>query len=110
MVNGEVIELMKQAVNKEYEACVQEKGVFVDRHHGMGVIDEEVYEADVEMQKVHALFDELKHAIYEDDAVTARNKAVLLKYAASNLMLEAVQVAAMCCKFDDISIDTEADT
>lgn len=110
MVNREVIELMKQAVGVEYDACLKEKGVFVDMHHGMGVIDEEVYEAAAEMHKVNALFVDLKHAIFTDDVQTAKSKATSLKYAASNLALEAIQVAAMCCKFEDISIDTEADT
>lgn len=94
---------MEYCTEKELEMANEEFPMFFTDHEGVAITEEEVYEAEVEMQRVIEAFNTLKYERVFGDMSDAEKKDVAeaLKKTAQNLACESIQVAAMAQKFID---------
>lgn len=85
-------------VSEECTNRIEEKGYFIDQHHGYAVIKEEVEECQEELDKlINKLNWAWKYTRENDSAVDVVKD---MRKIAILVASEATQVAAMCEKFE----------
>lgn len=79
--------------------------LFHSRHEGVAVIEEEVEECKEDMKAILSTHRWAKTCVY-DDAVSGADETIKkLQHHALELAAEAIQVAAMCKKWEDSFVD-----
>lgn len=86
-------------IHGEMEEGIKNYGLFASPHEGLAIIMEEVEEAREAMTDTEEFFQHMKDCVYADDVKYAAWNAGKLRKKAMNLMIEAMQVAAMAEKF-----------
>ena len=102
----ELTRRLSEIAEDELKRANKEFPMFHSRHEGWGVISEELYEVECEMEIIDYASNTLKTFIFNDydyesickEAIKLGNRAI---YAASEL----IQVAAMCQKMIDSEVD-----
>ena len=84
----------------ELKRALEEHGFFASDHEAIAVLDEEILEAEAELEKVKDLFQKLKKLVYEDCSITNSDIACLVRRRAILGACELIQVAAMAAKFN----------
>ena len=93
---------VKEIADKELARANKKFPLFRSHHEGLAIIEEEIFEANMEMEDILDAFTEFKDHIFLDDALSAkRDEAKDLRDAATRSACEFIQVAAMCQKFLD---------
>lgn len=86
-------------IHGEMEEGIKNHGLFASPHEGLAIIMEEVEEAREAMVNTEEFFQHLKVDVYCDDVNNSCMDALTLYQKAKELMIEAMQVAAMAEKF-----------
>lgn len=89
----------------ELKRANKEFPMFHSRHEGLGVISEELYEVEEELELIEVHADTLKASIFHDrDSNHVCEEASKLKAEAIRSAAELIQVAAMCQKMIDSEV------
>lgn len=98
----ELTERVEELSKDELKRANQEFPMFHSRHEGLGVISEELYEVEEELELIETHADALKVFIFKDqDSNYVCKEASKLKAEALRAASELIQVAAMCQKMID---------
>lgn len=89
-------ELLIQA---ELADIIEEHGLFASQHEGYSVIREEIREARCEYKSAKRKLKDLEDAIWMGSTSMSVDVANRIDKAATNLMVEAMQIAATARKF-----------
>ena len=88
-------------VDKELQAALEEYGLFASKHEAYAVILEEADEAKEELETLEMCLKNLWEAIKENDTVQIPLCVHDVKRVAIDLVCEAIQIAAMCRKYEE---------
>lgn len=91
---------VRNLVEKELELANRKFPPFNSTHEGYAIIREEWREHEREAQEMSELVQCLENAVFGDSETTKHLRA--LEMTAINAACEAIQVAAMCRKFQDM--------
>lgn len=94
----DIIKTLEAAVIAETERAIAERGKFVDVNHALGVMEEELHEANTEQNKLRAYHARYRDSVFDDDVTGLLVNATALKTTAIMAAAELVQVAAMAEK------------
>lgn len=98
----ELTERVEELSEDELKRANKEFPMFHSRHEGLGVISEELYEVEEELELIETHADTLKVSIFRDrDSNYVCKEASELKTEAIRSAAELIQVAAMCQKMID---------
>ena len=98
----ELTKRVEELSKDELKRANKEFPMFHSRHEGLGVISEELYEVEEELELVETHADTLKVFIFNDrDSDYVCKEASKLKKEAIRAASELIQVAAMCQKMID---------
>ena len=102
----ELTERVEELSKDELKRANKEFPMFHSRHEGLGVISEELYEVEEEVELIETHADTLKVFIFRDrDSNYVCEEASKLKAEALRAASELIQVAAMCQKMIDSEVD-----
>ena len=90
---------------EELERANEKFPLFHSDHEGLGVLEEEVVEADYEWRCVNSDFIDFKLNVFHDMEIDKIINIENLKIHAINACAETIQVIAMCDKFIDSKVD-----
>lgn len=95
---------LKNEVEKDIKSELARANVvhplFGSRHEGLAVIAEEVFEVAKEMDKLARTFNIFRYNVFNDEYESLIGDVAAMKETATNLACEAIQVAAMCEKWN----------
>lgn len=86
-------------IQAELKDIIEEHGLFASQHEGYSVIREEIREAKCEYKSAKKNLKDLEDAIWMGSDSLAVDAAHRINKAATNLVKEAMQVAATARKF-----------
>ena len=95
----ENISACEALIQAECAMGTEKFGKFHSRHEGLGVIEEEVWELDLEHHRLNDLTNELRRTVFMNNYRRASAVAEAVYVTARDAMVEAMQVAAMAQKF-----------
>ena len=98
-----MIELMNKVrrdVESELLTACEKYNLFASRHEGMAVIEEEIFEVKEDVRKLEENFDTFRYNVFTDEYDTIDDDIELIRTYAELLACEAIQVAAMCRKWE----------
>lgn len=84
----------------ELKRAIEEHGLFASDHEAIAVLDEEILEAEAELEKVKDMFQGLKKRVYGDISLANSGSADAIRRYAILGACELIQVAAMAAKFN----------
>lgn len=90
---------IKKLVREEYERAIREHGYAHSDHEALALLQEEIWEAETEMQRVRIYEHSLKKQVYTNNDDLALEHICEIKNNAIKATCELIQVAAMCDKF-----------
>ena len=88
-----------QLAGEELERANEEFPLFHSDHEGLGVLEEEIFEVDVEWECVKDMFDDFTINVFKDEEIEKIIDIQNVKKYAINACAEMIQVIAMCDKF-----------
>lgn len=91
---------VSNAVQCEYSASMEKFPLFSSAHEGYAVILEEIEEATDELNYIKTFFEFAWTNIKDNDVMGYKENVAMLREHARLLACEAIQVAAMCEKFE----------
>lgn len=97
-----LLKRMYDLAKEEYERANSAHGPIASAHEGWALAKEELEETQEELDEVKEYLDSLWTDIRLDNLPGARSAANVAWAAAIRCACEAVQVAAVCCRFMDL--------
>lgn len=94
----------------ELKRALEEHGLFASDHEAIAVLDEEILEAEAELEQVKDMFQGLKKRVYGDISLANSNSADVIRRHAILGACEFIQVAAMASKFNMPRVNDEKET
>lgn len=92
-------EIISDLVDKEKTSAIKNHGYAHSDHEALALLQEEIWEAETEMQAVRIYGNLLKEQVYTDSDECVEKYVGEMKASAINAACELIQVAAMCDKF-----------
>lgn len=92
-------EIISDLVDKEKTSAIKNHGYAHSDHEALALLQEEIWEAETEMQRVRIYEHSLKKQVYTNNADLALEHICEIKNNAIKATCELIQVAAMCEKF-----------
>lgn len=98
--NGERLREFDAMMETECQHGIEKYGRNHSRHEALAVLEEEIYEAKIELECMEYLFNQLKEMVFRDKGSVPIQKTLdEIDCAAARGMLETMQVGAMAKKF-----------
>lgn len=98
--NGERLREFDTLMEAECQRGIEKYGRNHSRHEALAVLEEEIYEAKVELECMEYLFNQLKEMVFKDKGSVPIQKTLdEIDCAAARGMLEVMQTGAMAKKF-----------
>ena len=99
--NEKILRELDVLIETECHRGVEKNGPHHSRHEAMAVLEEELFEAEQELERMKYVFVLLKELVFCDGgALKIRKMLREIEQAATNGMLEMMQAGAMTKKFD----------
>ena len=92
---------IKKLAEEELERANEKFPLFHSDHEGLGVLEEEMFEVDVEWTCAKKCFDDFSIDVFTDEEIGKIIDIQNIKETAINACAEMIQVIAMCDKFID---------
>ncbi len=92
---------IKELAEEELERANEKFPLFHSDHEGLGVLEEEMFEVDVEWTCAKRSFDDFSIDVFTDEEIGKIIGIQNIKETAINACAEMIQVIAMCDKFID---------
>lgn len=92
-------EIISDLVDKEKTSAIKNHGYAHSDHEALALLQEEIWEAGTEMQRVRIYEHSLKKQVYTNNDDLALEHICEIKNNAIKATCELIQVAAMCDKF-----------
>lgn len=92
---------IKKLAEEELERANKKFPLFHSDHEGLGVLEEEMFEVDVEWTYAKRCFDDFSIDVFTDEEIGKIIDIQNIKETAINACAEMIQVIAMCDKFID---------
>lgn len=101
MKNEKILRELDVLIETECRRGVEKNGPHHSRHEALAVLEEELFEAERELERMKYVFVLLKESVFCDcGALKIRKMLREIEQAATNGMLEMMQAGAMIRKFD----------
>lgn len=98
--NGERLREFDALMEEECQNGIEKNGPHHSRHEALAVLEEEIYEAKVELECMEYLFKQLKEMVFKDNGSMPIQKTLdEIDRTAARGMLETMQAGAMAKKF-----------
>lgn len=98
--NGERLREFDALMETECQHGIEKNGQHHSRHEALAVLEEEIYEAKVELECMEYLFKQLKEMVFKDNGSMPIQKTLdEIDRTAARGMLETMQAGAMAKKF-----------
>lgn len=94
-----IINQIEVLAKEELKRANEKSPLFHSDHEALGVIDEEIFEVDLEWMCVKENFECFRIDVFRDDEIDKIIDVQNIKDCAINACAELVQVIAMCDKF-----------
>lgn len=99
--NEKILRELDVLIETECRRGVEKNGPHHSRHEAIAVLEEELFEAEQELERMKYVFVLLKELVFCDGgALKIRKMLREIEQAATNGMLEMMQAGAMTKKFD----------
>ena len=98
---------IKKLAEEELERANEKFPLFHSDHEGLGVIEEEMFEVDVEWKCAKNFFDDFSIDVFTDEEIGKIIDIQNIKESAINACAEMIQVIAMCDKFIDSRVERD---
>lgn len=101
MKNEKILREFDALMEIECSRGVEKNGPHHSRHEALSVLEEEIFEAEQELERMKYVFVLLKELVFRDGgALKIRKMLQEIERSATNGMLEMMQAGAMTKKFD----------
>ena len=98
--NGERLREFDALMEAECQHGIEKNGQHHSRHEALAILEEEIYEAKVELECMEYLFSQLKEMVFKDKGSVPIQKMLdEIDRTAARGMLEVLQAGAMAKKF-----------
>lgn len=94
--------MVDDLINREKIRIIEMYGPYNSAHEGYSVLAEEIEEAEDEMTAIRLNMESMWSRVRTDNLVGAKREARAIRKRALRLIAEAIQVAAVCDKFQEL--------